>query len=410
MSQRAAIDTIRGYYYQFDATIASLLTASQDNDKVTVEGVEDIDINTTSETTAIQCKYYEKTEFNFSVIAEPIRWMLTHYKSLMDRSRPRIRYKLRGHYNRGQQKLQLPLSVQSLKDDFLTYTSIEGKASDKKKVTYAHHNTLGLTDEVLEDFLEVLEIDIHAPAFQKQFEEIIKQLRKYFNCNEISAELLYYNNALGIIRKLATEPDEANRSISKKDFLAKLTVGNVIFNEWYILRKGENEYLRSIRALYFSSINILFTHRIFLLEPNRATYVRSEVKDIIVKIQHKYTKVNNQPHPFCPFIFLQGIDPGELKEIKKDLSEEGFHITDGFEYEHADFNAASLLLEERVPHKKSLRFINTIAQLTELLVKTGRRTQIYQFYVQSPYFNHGNPSAKEINIQVTDLKNLNSII
>ena len=64
MADRTAIDTIRGYFYQFDYSIISLLKLSNGTESILVEGVEDIDITTASETTAIQCKYYEKTEYN----------------------------------------------------------------------------------------------------------------------------------------------------------------------------------------------------------------------------------------------------------------------------------------------------------------------------------------------------------
>lgn len=53
---RTAIDTIRGYYYQFDLYALKLLES--DNEEITLEGIEDIDICKATETTAIQCKYY----------------------------------------------------------------------------------------------------------------------------------------------------------------------------------------------------------------------------------------------------------------------------------------------------------------------------------------------------------------
>ena len=72
MAERTAIDTIRGYFYQFDYSIISLLNLSQDTDSIVVEGVEDVDITTATETTAIQysdnavvinsfSKYYSST-------------------------------------------------------------------------------------------------------------------------------------------------------------------------------------------------------------------------------------------------------------------------------------------------------------------------------------------------------------
>ena len=47
---RTAIDTIRGYYYQFDLYALQLLES--DNEEITLEGIEDIDICKATETTA----------------------------------------------------------------------------------------------------------------------------------------------------------------------------------------------------------------------------------------------------------------------------------------------------------------------------------------------------------------------
>jgi hypothetical protein len=79
MVTRSATATIAGYIYQFDYTIKCLLNLSSDNDSVDIENIEDIDIHSCTEDTAIQCKYYAGTEYNHSIIARPIRLMLSHY-------------------------------------------------------------------------------------------------------------------------------------------------------------------------------------------------------------------------------------------------------------------------------------------------------------------------------------------
>lgn len=56
-NDRTAIDTITGYYYQFDYYILQLLNCSG-NDEVCIEAIEDVDIRIADETTAVQCKYY----------------------------------------------------------------------------------------------------------------------------------------------------------------------------------------------------------------------------------------------------------------------------------------------------------------------------------------------------------------
>jgi hypothetical protein len=75
---RSATDTIKGYFYQFDYSILNLLQLENDTDLVQIECIEDIDIHTATDITAVQCKYYAKTEYNHSVIKEPIMFMLSH--------------------------------------------------------------------------------------------------------------------------------------------------------------------------------------------------------------------------------------------------------------------------------------------------------------------------------------------
>lgn len=74
MSQdRTAVDTITGYYYQFNFYTLKLLSLENLDDTVCIEAIEDVDIHTQGEITAVQCKYYAKTEYNHSVIAPAIR-------------------------------------------------------------------------------------------------------------------------------------------------------------------------------------------------------------------------------------------------------------------------------------------------------------------------------------------------
>ncbi|MBZ2038042.1 hypothetical protein K1J08_09215 [Streptococcus sanguinis] len=61
---RSATNTIKGYFYQFDKSILEILEQSDETNIVTIEGVEDIDIEKDDEIQFFQCKYYEKTDFN----------------------------------------------------------------------------------------------------------------------------------------------------------------------------------------------------------------------------------------------------------------------------------------------------------------------------------------------------------
>ncbi|QDV66877.1 hypothetical protein Poly24_05660 [Rosistilla carotiformis] len=80
MTDRSAVDTIRGYFYQFDLSILSVLQLTSPDDSVEIECTEDIDIRTATEVTATQCKYYAKTEYNHSEIKDAVKHMVSHFK------------------------------------------------------------------------------------------------------------------------------------------------------------------------------------------------------------------------------------------------------------------------------------------------------------------------------------------
>ena len=46
MKDRNAVSTLKGYFYQFDFSILQLLSLASMTDKVTIEGIEDVDITT----------------------------------------------------------------------------------------------------------------------------------------------------------------------------------------------------------------------------------------------------------------------------------------------------------------------------------------------------------------------------
>lgn len=92
---RSAEATIKGFNYQFDATIKMLLEA-EEGEEITIEGIEDIDIeNGTLQTESVQCKYYAGTDLSKSVFRETIKPMLEHYAQNKQKL---FNYTLYGHF------------------------------------------------------------------------------------------------------------------------------------------------------------------------------------------------------------------------------------------------------------------------------------------------------------------------
>lgn len=76
---RQANSTIKGYSYQFNKSILEIFKAGE-ADEIVLEGViEDIDIQSPTSITTIQCKYHEDKKYQISNVAAPLLEMLCHY-------------------------------------------------------------------------------------------------------------------------------------------------------------------------------------------------------------------------------------------------------------------------------------------------------------------------------------------
>lgn len=412
MRSRSAIDTIKGYYYQFDYSIYKLLNLSNDNDSIVIEGIEDVDISTNDEEVAIQCKYYSKTKYNHSVIAKPIRLMLKHFKDVKDGKKVGINYYLYGYYKEETEKLESSLTIEALKENFLTYKEKEKKGEEEVIVEHRYYQELGLNDNDLEEFINKLEINIKAMSYEEQVEKIIGCLQNKFNCSSFMAENYYYNNALRIVKELATQNDIRKRKITKGDFVKLIDNKKLLFNEWYILLKGKNNVLKAIRKEYFTQLNISPFERFFLIDIDKVNYNRYELKELIMIISKKWTRISSKlPDPFCPYIYIHNLSSKELIEIKMELQNEGIKFIDGFSFQGSEFSVDEMRKTANSKNGISIKIINDISYIDLLIANILTKTkEIYQFYITEPFYNTNDKSVKKVNIQVESIKDIKEIV
>jgi len=399
MSTREAIDTITGYFYQFDKTILELLQQEKPNTLVCIEGIEDIDIVTADETSAIQCKYYAKTEYNHSVIKKPITLMLHHFA---DNRNSDVKYHLYGHYESGHEKLQ-PLSCASLKSNFLTYSKTEkDDGGKKKKVTYCIYEELNLTDNDLEEFLELLTIDIHAPSIENQYKLIIEKIAKTLNVSESEAEFYHYNSALKVIQKLSMEQNRDNRSLSKTEFLKLIAVKDEVFDAWFIKRKGRTTYIKSVKKEYLSSaLNMEAFNRFFLIDCSSHENL-ADIIEAILLLAKKWAKISNRQSPcFCPSIYLNGLDPEKKIELKNQIYSSGVIFKDAYPFKDSKLSSKYFNSAPSIENKVKFKFVDTIEDLEALIKKADSTVEIYQFYKEKVYFS--NDQNKHIKIKIEDI-------
>lgn len=403
MTDRSAVDTIRGYFYQFDMSILSVLQLASLDDSIEIECTEDIDIRTASDVTATQCKYYAKTEYNHSVIKDAVKHMASHFKESLAGAKPKVKYCIKGHYASGQEKLDGGVDVDFLKKHFLTYI--------KGKVTYYHYLDLSLSDIELEEFLSRLTIDVRAKAFDQQFREVVEALQVALGGTLFSAEYFLYNNALAVVRDLSIQAAPAQRAVTKKQFLDRINTSSILFNEWFVERKGKKAHLAALRKEYFTELNVPPYERFFMVEIDKGSYDRGDLKDLFFELSKKWAKLSTrEPSPFCPYIYVHGVLERELLELKRELSTEGYKLIDGHDFQGADFSHQSITQTATHGNGIRIKVLNTISDVEQTVEAVTKTRRIYQFYLGSCYFHYDNPAVRHIKIQVERLSDVKSII
>ena len=374
---RDAVDTIKGYYYQFDYFILQLINLVNEIDNVTIEGIEDVDIFDEKEMIAVQCKDYAKTAYNHSVIAKPIRLMLKDYVNRTPEKR-KIRYKLYGKYQSGQDKYPGSLSVEFAKKSLFTYT--------EKETPHILHEELNLTDEDIEEFLSKVDVDINAEDYYEQQEKVISNLGKIFQCERFEAEYYYYNNALRLVKEKAVQQKICDRIVSKREFLDKIDNKKMLFDKWYLQFKGIKNYCADIRKQYFSPKNVSPYERFFLIECDKVVDDKKLIS-LIAKISKNWSKLSRrEAKPFCPYIYFKGITEDRLVELKKKLQREDIRLWDGYDFLGAEFAVASIIRRANYENEIKVKIINHIENLNEILEKATGIREIYQFYLDEPFY------------------------
>lgn len=392
MIDRSATATIKGYFYQFDQTIVRLLESSK-HASVTVEGIEDIDLDDGNDSAFVQCKYYEGTEYNHSVIKEAVIHMLRHFHAAGCPDGQVFKYRLYGHYKGGQHKLVLPLTEDFLKTNFLTYTH--------EKVEHKVHEELGVTGAKLTAFRTLLNIDVNALSYDAQQTKLLGLLESHVpGCTAIDAEVFYYPNAINVIQSLAIQGDEAKRRITRELFLREVDRKDVVFSAWLREKFGAEYYSRLIRRKYFhfGKTKIPKTSRFFVIDMageydvNKSTQMLIRMAD---RFSHKELVRTPPADRFCPYVLLRGLTPAELVELKKSLWDQGVVFSDGYPYHGAEFSPTALAVDPTKEQLWRIKFVPSDDQLAPTIAAAaGSVVEVYDFYKTAPLDSAYMPKGK----------------
>lgn len=396
---RSATNTIKGYFYQFDKSILEILEQSNETNIVTIEGVEDIDIENSDEIQFVQCKYYEETEFNNSIIKEPIQLMFRHYlKNRTEAQSKNFTYKLYGFYNKGHEKLR-ELTTENLRTYFLDFSKY-GVTDELGNLNYQIKNKEGeikfeeaLQKDDIEDFNKRLFVNIKADSYENQIEKIKSKIQNDLSdYSEEDIELIYFN-ALKIIKDLACEHNIEKRQISKKEFWDRIKTKNYYFERWMSELLEWEDYKKIIHKKYFPRVsNLSPAHRFFLLDCQGENM--NDVKNVISKISTRYSRF---VHQFSPFVYLYNTSNADfMTELKAKLYEEGCYFKDGFPFKNSEFRFQEMLIKPDRYNKISLRILEDSIDLSIVLLRLVEVERDNQLPINLYIFNKSNQFNLEI--------------
>ncbi|HZK61709.1 MAG TPA: hypothetical protein VFC41_06500, partial [Anaerovoracaceae bacterium] len=122
----------------------------------------------------------------------------------------------------------------------------------------------------------------------------------------------------------------------------------------------------------------------------------------------KISKRENQP--FCPYLYIHGIDEIELVELKKELASEGFIFVDGYDYMGATFNPKSISRTANYHNQIKIKFINFLENVQDVINLTVKTKEIYQFYFSEPILSEDYINVKQVAIQIQEFVDIKGVI
>lgn len=383
MSNRAASATIQGYYYQFEKTILEILRLTGNSDYVIVEGIEDIDLSTATDTTAIQCKYLSGQKYQPSIIRPAIQLMLTDH---VGRGSP-IKYQLYVHF-KDSSGLPAQLDLDQLKK-LLTFKH--------KGTEVLFHRDNGISDKVLNQFVTNLTITA-ATDFENQHCQVIKELKSQFSCGGEEAECFFFNNALRFIIDTASQKGAKNRRVARQSFIEQINSRNLLFSKWLLLFKGREKYISLIKQ------NLKKSHA-FQSQKQKALFLNADVLKrsskefgfvhFVNTLLSAYFEPGKHLYDACPWTIVLDADEAVSRQLKSSLLSKEIMYFDG--YETVEFSAD--LFNRRPVKTKEL---NNKNKPTERL---GASSYVVRIVTFDTYKQHRNKiSAPDVFFFFSDAK------
>ena len=336
---------IRGFAFQFDATILEIL--ADPGSTIEVEGAQDIGI----EDFHIQVKLRSQN-FSFSRVAKAIKQLIAQFSGNTDR-----RYRLYCYFPDREPGTVLELETEQLDEILGTEACL-------------------YTDETKKLFVDRFEIRF-APDFTTQFSAVLEQLKNRHRLTTDEETVACHAIINQLLTTLVLSKAAGTRTITAAQLDAAVRdARRAIFQGGYQDHLGRQRYIKLLRTQIpgSKSVNVTRRERLVIAELGTGCNVH-DVIDLALAVSNRFYIPENSPQPF---LLLRSIN-GDIPNLKQDLWE-AVKFTDGTNFDGDRFRIADLTA--RPSKDKRIKLIDE-ARLTDLLAAM-RLHEVYEFYSTRP--------------------------
>lgn len=422
---RVADSTIKGFMYQFNLSLNEILKSNDET--IRMEGIiEDIDKVSSSEVTAIQCKYHETVEtFKWSVVYKPILQML---KTYAETGVSNIIYVLHTFFpeeTQGEKIVTVEIIEEMLNTQnaeyICDYVAFIKKPTDEeiknliqkprkskedknKIVNYYHTNSIVPSCDIAEFVANRFTFRIG-----KSYDELAKENRELLEqvgFEEKDVDDLVYPNAIQKIATMSMLKEDDERTITKEEMISELKLlKKTAISRWTKELANYKKLLTQRKKQLSAILNINYRKRCLVFDPADIENFDDEIVVFIkdyVDIYCTKTKLHI-PAVLC----ILGYDKDKINTLVGRLYQKGIEAETGFRGN--DFYADAF---NRTPVKKIsdgwMEFkIKICGDPTESIdaINCYKQDDILQFTEKLPE----NLSTQDVNIEVLDVQNFDQI-
>jgi hypothetical protein len=312
---RAAGPSIRGYAYQFDMSVLMILRASN-SATLTIEGFEDLDIDSAGENEFVQCKYHQGRKYSLAGLRDPIVPMLDAFKA-----GTRGRFTLYVHYG---DATDLPTS--------LTRNDLKQALTLKRKSGEVIEHFAGMSDDLIDEFASSLSIKAGEP-YQDQQAQVVEELVSALSCSIDDARDLHYADAVSIVAALAMQDNDADRRITRPTFLEQLDKRPTMFTRWHREYVGHQRFMATLRRRLQSAGLLRPTKRRLIVMPTPSGSTQADLLSTAGLIRDLSTIGfgRGKLDTTRPWTVAVEATSDELTALKEELLSEDLAFNDGYE-------------------------------------------------------------------------------